>query len=268
MTRKNELIPKAVKILDKRQESPDIFTFKLDIQMDYKPGQFMQVSVLGVGEAPISISSYSKKFLNISVRTVGNVTNVLALLKKGDMVHVRGPYGNGYDFEKHAGKDLILVGGGCGVAPLKGIIDYVEANRKLFGEVYLFLGYRSSHDVIFKKELNKWKDQYHVEVAVEKKTPHSCYVSQIGYITPALEKFIMKKPEKCIVGMCGPPMLMKISADILNKKGVKYNQMYLSEERLMQCGVGQCCHCMIRGEFVCMDGPVFNYADINNLEND
>lgn len=258
----SELIPKAVKILDNYQESPDIYTLTLDFKTRHEPGQFIQVSVLGIGEAPISISSYSRKFVKISVRTVGDVTNALAKLKKGDKVFVRGPYGKGYPLAEHKGKKLLLIGGGCGVAPLKGAIDYVEANRKLFAKVFLFLGYRGPDDIIFKRELNEWRSQYHLAVTVDQKSKDSCYSGEVGFVTNAIKVFEILEPENYVVFLCGPPVMMKASIKLLHEKGIGNSQIYISSERMMSCAIGQCCHCMIRGKFVCTDGPVFCYEDV------
>jgi len=127
---KNEYVPFPVKVLSKKDESADTFTLRLDWKVKHDPGQFIQISIPGIGEAPISISSYSDKYMEITIRKVGNVTNGLYALKEGDTVLVRGPYGKGYPMDELKGNNIIFIGGGCGVAPLKGAIEYVEKNRK------------------------------------------------------------------------------------------------------------------------------------------
>jgi anaerobic sulfite reductase subunit B len=264
----SELIPQPVKILDVFQESPDTYTFILDYKIKHDPGQFIQVNILGVGESPISISSYSSKFLKITVRVVGNVTRALTKLKKGEVVFVRGPYGAGYPLANYAGKSLILIGGGCGVAPLKGAIDYVESKRDLFKDIYLFLGYRSPDDMLFKREQKEWEQKYHIEVTVENAPQEICYTGKTGFVTAALTAFEICGPERFIACLCGPPVMINKSIEILHQKGIAYNQIYVSAERLMHCAIGKCCHCMVHGEFVCKDGPVFRYDQIKNYQND
>ncbi|MBI5414237.1 FAD/NAD(P)-binding protein [Candidatus Peregrinibacteria bacterium] len=268
MSQKNALIPRPVKVLDVYHESPDTITITLDMQVDHEPGQFIQVSLFGIGEAPISISSYSNKFLKISVRAIGNVTNELAKVQKGDILHVRGPYGNGYPLKEYFGKSIVLIGGGCGVAPLKGAIDYIEAHREKFHDIYLFLGFRGPADILFKRELVEWRKKYHIETTVEEVPQGTCYTGQSGYITKALSAFSICGPDRFVVFMCGPPPMMNASVKILREKKVPFSRMFVSTERLMYCAIGQCCHCMVRDKFICTDGPVFCYEDIRRIKSD
>jgi len=266
----NQYIPKPYKVLEFFRETSDTFTLTIDMKVKHDPGQFFQVSVPGVGESPISICSDSDQFIKLNIRQVGNVTNALAKLRKGDTILIRGPYGRGYPMAKLYGNNLLIIGGGCGVAPLKGIIDYVENHREDYKEVKLYLGYRSPKDIIFKRELEEWKNKYHLNVTVDKDLkPGSCYNYNIkeGFITKALEEAHIDNHNK-VAFVCGPPVMMKYVIGILKNKGFNDDQIFISAERLMFCGIGVCCHCMIRDKYTCVDGPVFRYDEIKGYEND
>jgi len=216
-----------------------------------------------MGEAPISICSFSPKHIQLHVKSVGNVTNALAKLKRGDHLLIRGPYGKGYPMSKLKWNHLLIIGGGSGVAPLKGVVEYIEKHRTDFREVKLYFGFRSPEDILFKDEIERWRENFHVNLSVDK-NPNKCHLAGcVGYITELLEKSYIT-PEKRIALVCGPPMMMKICIDILKEKGFSEDQIYVSYERLMQCGLGVCGHCMIHGKYVCKDGPVFRYDQINH----
>ncbi len=264
---KHTLIPKPVKITHRLQESETNFTITLDAKLKHDAGQFIQVSIPGVGEAPISFASYSDKFVKLNVNVVGKVTAALQKLKVGDKILIRGPYGHGYPLNTLHGNNIYFVGGGCGVAPLKGAIDYVEKNRDSFKKVSLFLGYRSPNDILFKKELEEWKDKYHLTVTVDQNPTKSCYEGAVGFVTDAVQKADIST-ENSVVLVCGPPPMMNAALKILMEKGFKDEQIFVSHERLMYCGIGVCCHCMIQDKFCCEDGPVFRYDEIKGYEFD
>jgi len=261
----NPYIPKPVRVISIKKEAPDHFTLKLDLQMKHEPGQFLQVGLPGIGEAPISFASYNNKHVELSIHQVGNVTNALAKLKKGDKILVRGPYGKGYPMKDFKGNDIVIIGGGCGVAPLKGIIEYIERNRKDFRDIILFLGFRSPKDVLFKDSLSGWKKKFSLNVSVDKNPSKVCFDGKVGFVTKLLEESKLSNENK-IVFICGPPIMMKFGVKILKDKGFNDEQIYISTERLMYCGIGICGHCMIHGKYTCKDGPVFRYDQIN--END
>ncbi len=272
MTRKaescNPYLPKKYKIINYRQETPDNFTITVDMKISHDPGQFVQVSAPGIGESPISICSDSREHLRLNIREVGNVTKALSKLKKGDGVFIRGPYGKGYPMPKLKGNDIVIIGGGCGVAPLKGVIDYIENHREDYKDVILFLGYRSPDDIIFKSDIEKWKKLYEVNLCVDKNAHGKfCYEAKEGFVTESIKNSGMNNENK-IVFICGPPVMMKYIIDILSEKGFHDDQIFISAERLMYCAIGVCCHCMIRGKYTCIDGPVFRYDEVKNLKND
>src|SRR3989339_126658 len=264
----NPYLPKPYRVLDYVRESPDTFTIAVDMKTYHDPGQFVQVSLPGFGESPISICSDSREFIRLNIREVGTVTKALAKLKVGDTVLIRGPYGRGYPMQALRGNDLIIIGGGCGVAPLKGIIDYVYNHRAAYKDIYLFLGYRSPDDILFQKELEQWKKDYHVHMTVdENKQQKFCYEATTGFVTDKLKAAPIDNHGK-VAFVCGPPIMMKFTTHILKEKGFNDDQIFVSAERLMYCALGVCCHCMIRGKFTCMDGPVFRYDEIGHFKND
>jgi anaerobic sulfite reductase subunit B len=263
----NPYIPKPAKITMFRRESPDCFLIRLDVKTDYNPGQFFQVSLPGIGEAPISVASYSRDFLDLNIREVGNVTKALAGLKKGDTLFIRGPYGKGYPMEKLFGKNLLIIGGGSGVAPLKGLISYVDKHKSNFSDVVLYFGFRTPDDVLFKDDMRQWKKKYQLNMSVDKNPKHAAIACDVCFITNLVEKAKLQ-PENKAVFVCGPPIMMKIVIDALSSKGFKEDQIYISTERLMSCALGVCGHCMIHGKYTCLDGPVFRYDEISGYKTD
>jgi anaerobic sulfite reductase subunit B len=238
------------------------------MKIKHEPGQFVQVSIPGFGEAPISICSDSEEFIKLNIREVGNVTRSLSKLKKDDTIFIRGPYGKAYPMQLLKGNNIIIIGGGCGVAPLKGVIDYIENHRQDYKDIYLILGYKSENDIIFKKDVDKWCKKYHVELTLDKKADgHVCYHAKQGLVTDALKNLNITNENK-VVFICGPPVMVKPVIDTLKEKGFNDDQIFISAERLMYCAMGVCCHCMIHGKFTCVDGPVFRYDKIKDYKND
>ena len=260
----NHMIPEKRKVIYYKKESPDSFTIRLDWKIKHDPGQFVMVSIPGVGECPISICSHSDKYVELNIRQVGNVTNALAKIKKGDVLLARGPYGKGYPMASFKGNNLIIIGGGCGIAPLKGIIEYVETHRNDYEDIMLFLGFRTPKYILFEKEMKTWEKNFDMSVSFDKSEGNSCFSGKIGFITNLVDASQIDNKNK-IVFVCGPPIMMKLVVDILKKKGFHEDQIFLSFERHMKCGVQKCGHCMINGIYVCKDGPVFRFDEVNRL---
>ncbi len=263
----NPYLPQPAKVTMFRRETHDCFHIRLDVKTKYEPGQFFQVSLPGIGEAPISVASYSADFLELNIREVGNLTKNLANIKKGDTLYIRGPYGKGYPMENFYGKNLILIGGGSGVAPLKGILSYVDAHRNNFGDVTMFFGFKTPEDTLFKEDMKQWQKNYQLHLSVDanpKKVKMHC---DVCFVTHIIEKSKLN-PENNIIFICGPPVMMNVSIGLLKVKGFREDQIYLSTERLMQCAMGVCGHCMIHGKYTCLDGPVFRLDEISQYKND
>jgi len=269
----NPYKPYLARIIEIFRETNTIKTFKfkfLDKNLKdsfmFTPGQFIQVSVFGTGEIPLTICSspFYTKFFQISVRRVGNVTNALFDLKKGDIIGIRGPYGNGYPINQLMYKDIVLVAGGIGFPPIKSLIEYILHRRDNFGHLWLLYGARNPEDIVFKKELIKWKKEkdFNILITVDKAIPG--WKGNVGVVTNLFDK--VKIHNKNTVGItCGPPIMMKFVTQEFKTLGFKDDQIYLSMERLMHCGIGKCGHCNIGKKYVCKDGPVFRYDELKEL---
>ncbi len=260
-------LPQKVEIINIVEETEDIKTFRVKTDMKYQPGQFVQISVPLIGEAPISICSYASDYMELNIREVGRVTNALGKLQVGDYMYIRGPYGNGYEVEKFHGKNVIIIAGGTGVAPIKGVINYMAQYREKFKDVDLFFGFRSPTDVLFRDEIfsREWEEKFDMHLTVDKLAGCVDWDCDVGLITKILDD---KKPQPSPdteVIVCGPPIMIKFVIQSLEKLGFKDNQIWMSLERMMKCGVGKCGHCMIGGKYGCKDGPVFNYAVVRTL---
>ena len=169
--------------------------------------------------------------------------------------------------ENFKGKDAVIIGGGCGVAPLRGVIEYIGRNRKDFGNVHLFVGFRSPVDILFKREAALWKKSFNFHLSVDKNPENTCFSGEVGFVTDMLER--EKIPADNVVAfVCGPPVMMKSVIRMLKAKGFSDEQIWLSAERLMNCAIGLCGHCMIRGKYTCIDGPVFRYDEIKGFDDE
>jgi len=267
-------VPKLATIIKKvpMTSMETLFEIKLDdgSELNHKPGQFAEVSVFGIGEAPISLSSppTKKGTFEVCVRKLGNVTTKLHQLNEGDKVGIRGPFGNGFDVESLKGKDLLFIAGGLGIAPLRSLINYVldDSNRKDFGRVYLLYGCKEPKELLFGEELVSITSKENVEF---KPTVNWCpenevWEGNIGVITTLIPQ-VSFDPEKTLAILCGPPVMYKFVIADLKKQNVPDDHIIMSLERRMKCGVGKCGHCQINQIYVCKDGPVFNYAKIKGV---
>ena len=270
---KNEYIPYPAVIAEIRRETFDTKTFRVCFQdkdcvdnFKYKQGQFMEISVLGVGEAPISItSSPSRKgFLEFTIRAAGRVTQSIHNLKIGDCLHLRGPYGNAFPFEEIKRKNIYFVAGGIGLAPLRSLINLVFNNRKDFQKIKLLYGAKTPDELCFKDELESWKKIPDTEVWLTVDKPCAGWGCRVGVVTE-LWKDTFVHPNNAVAIVCGPPIMMKFVIRELQSSGFKDEDIIMTLERYMKCGIGKCGHCNIGEKFVCMDGPVFSYAQVKTL---
>ncbi|HII30332.1 anaerobic sulfite reductase subunit AsrB [Candidatus Woesearchaeota archaeon CG08_land_8_20_14_0_20_47_9] len=255
-------VPKEVVIRHVLQETEDSFIFRLPFDKGYMPGQFMQVSLPLIGEVPISICSYRDDALELLIRNVGSVTSKLCRLRAHDKLYLRGPFGNYYPMEKLTGNSLILIGGGSGVAPLRSIVEYVCKNRRDYKEVFIFFGFRSPYDILFRKELERWKRNFKTRVTVDK--PDEKWQGDVGVVTRLVESSGLDNRDKAVM-ICGPPIMVKFVGESLARMGFNNDQIFVSLERHMKCGVGKCGHCMIGDKLVCKDGPIFQYSEALKL---
>ncbi len=238
--------------------------------LNYKPGQFMQVSVPGYGEAPISIASsptrHGPDTLEMVVRKVGSVTNALHQLGKGDRIGMRGPYGTNFPvYEPMRNRDALFVLGGIGSCPVRSAIQYVLDKREDYGEVTILLGSRRPADRLFVDELHEWKQREDVTVLETVDVADPSWGGQVGVITTLFSQ-VTVYPSRTVAIVCGPPVMYKFVLLELDKLKIPRDRIYMSLERHMRCGVGKCGHCQMEHIYVCQKGPVFNYADIAGIK--
>jgi NAD(P)H-flavin reductase/NAD-dependent dihydropyrimidine dehydrogenase PreA subunit len=248
-----------------------LFEIKLDdgTELGHKPGQFVEVSVFGIGEAPISLSSSptNKETFELCVRKLGNVTSKLHKLNVGDKVGIRGPFGNGFDIDSLKGKDILFIAGGLGIAPLRSLFNYVLAFRKDYGRIFLLYGCKEPKEMLFGDELAALalRDDVEFKSTVNWCPENEIWTSNIGVITTLIPQ-ISFDPEQTIAVLCGPPVMYKFVVADLKEKKVPDDHIVMSLERRMKCGVGKCGHCQINQIYVCKDGPVFNYSKIKGVQ--
>lgn len=234
--------------------------------LNHEPGQFVMVSLLGVGEAPFSVSSSPTKLgsFELVVRNVGKLTNAINRLKAGDEVGIRGPFGNGFPVHILDGSDLLFVAGGIGIVPLHSLINYAIDNRRDFGKVNILLGCNRPEDMLFSDELDEWTKRLDVNFECTVDRADSGWKGNIGLIT-SLIPGINLIPERTFAFVVGPPIMYKFVVAKLLEKEIPERQIMISLERHMKCGLGKCGHCQINGMYCCQEGPVFSYDKIKDM---
>jgi len=238
-----------------------------DGQFDYVPGQFVEVSVAGIGEAPITIASSPTQegYIELVIRKIGNVTNAVHKLKAGDKVGIRGPLGKGmYPVEEAKGKDLVFICGGIGLVPQRSFINYVLDNRDDYGKVTVVMGTKEFDQRLLVSELDAWAARDDIEYLETIDEPHDKWDGNVGVVTTLIPK-IETDLASAVVLICGPPIMYKFVLMALGDYKVPHDKIYLNLERKMKCGVGKCGHCQINYAYACMDGPVFKFSDLATL---
>jgi len=236
--------------------------------LDHLPGQFVQVSLLGWGEAPISVASSPTRdvFFEIGVRRAGSLTGAMHRMKAGDTIGIRGPYGRHFDLPGLCGQDLLLISGGCGLAPMRSLIQYCEDRPGEFGSISILYGAKSLADTLFKDELAAWEAsaRFACSLTVDSVSGGDCYSGSVGLIT-ALIPPLTFVPDKTVAVIVGHPAMYRAVIAELKKKGLPSDRIVVSLERQMRCGVGKCGHCTIDHLYCCQDGPVFRLDEIEHL---
>lgn len=275
LSRKNPFLPEPARIVRLYPLTDDVRFFQVRIaDMDkalsfrYRAGQFAMVSILGAGEAPFSISSTPSRpgLLEFCIRQVGTVTNALFKLKENDLVGLRGPYGNGFPVEKMKGKDILIVMGGLGAAPLRSVLLYCLDNRDQFRRVILLHGAKRPSEMIFREEFFDLKKREDLEcyLTVDEDDTGK-WTDKIGVITTLFPKIHEIDPKNTYSLVCGPPIMYKFVLKELVKLDIPKDQILMTLERRMKCGVGKCGHCAIDYIYTCLDGPVFTYWDVIHM---
>ena len=263
----NPLISKIVKI-DTLTELEKRFEIELPDKriLGHKPGQFVEVSIFGWGEAPISIcSSPTKKpVFDLTVRRMGRLTDQMHRLRRGNQVGIRGPYGNGFDLDCFKGKDILFVCAGIGLAPLKSLIDYTIAYRGEFGRLIILYGTRHPSLILFRHDIEMWEKREDIEFHLTVDRADNTWKGNVGVITTLIPPLKIDV-ERTVAAVVGPPVMYKFALMALKSKRIPDENIHMSLERRMKCGVGKCGHCQINGAYVCQEGPVFSYKSVKNL---
>jgi NAD(P)H-flavin reductase len=260
-------------VKDVVHETSDTFTLSFepetampDQSYAFEPGQFNMVYVFGVGEVPISICSDPGAHNQIShtTRIVGTVTTAMSELEQGNAVGIRGPFGTSWPVDLAKDKDVIIIAGGIGLAPLRPSMYHILNNRDDYHQVSLLYGARSQEDILYRAELEQWSGRLDVEVFATVDRGTSSWFGNVGVVTQLVQRAPMD-PANSIVMICGPEIMMKYCIPELHRRGLRNEEIYVSVERNMKCAVGHCGHCQYGPEFVCKDGPVFRYDQVANL---
>jgi sulfhydrogenase subunit gamma (sulfur reductase) len=263
-------LPATVSEVEPMTKLESFFSCRLDSgeELGHMPGQFVEVSIPGIGEAPISISSSPtrKGSFEMVVRNVGNVSKAMHGLAAGDKIYIRGPFGTSFPVDQAMkGKDIIFVCGGIGIVPVRSAIQYVLDNRDDYGRVIILFGAKSPRERLFIEELDKWRGEKNVTILETVDHRDEDWSGPEGVITTLLPLVKMDK-DNTVAVVCGPPIMYKFVVIVLMEAGLRKDQIYLSLERHMKCGVGKCGHCQINNIYVCQDGPVFNFSDIKDIK--
>lgn len=263
-------LPEIAEIVSARQltEMEKYFEISLKNQKEFSfnPGQFVQLSVFGIGEAPISISSspFKKDALGVCIRRVGDVTTAIHNLEAGATIGIRGPLGNGFPIEEMEGKDILFVAGGLGLAPLRSIISYVLEKRHDFRRVTILYGAKNPAEILFPDELETWKTRNDIGIDVTVDKGDEKWTGNLGVITRLIPPLKLE-PSNTYALIVGPPVMYKYVLLELQIKQIPEDQIIMSLERRMKCGIGKCGHCQINGVYVCLDGPKFSYHTLKFL---
>lgn len=269
---KNEYIPYPAIIESIREEGPKTRTFRIVFEEKrlmeafvHYPGQFVQISLLGVGEAPISIASspHHPGFIEITVREMGKLTQAINRLEPGAKLFIRGPYGNAFPFDEVKGNDIYFIAGGIGLAPLRSVINLVLSRREEFGKMVLLYGAGTPAELCFKEEIKIWGEIGGMEIRLIVDLPEAGWKGRSGLVTELWEE---NEPwGEGFAYVCGPPLMMKSVVEKLIRTGFNEADIYLTLERQMKCGIGKCGHCSFADKFICIDGPVFSFSEMRKL---
>ena len=260
--------PARVTAIRPLTDKEKLFDIQLaDGPLGHAPGQFVEVSLFGFGEAPISVTSSPTvpDGFQLCVRNVGNLTGALHRLEPGATIGIRGPFGRGFPVDQMRNRDILFVAGGLGLAPLRSLINYVFDRRQEFGHLTILIGARTPGELLFREEFASWERRHDADVHVTVDRAEDGWSGHVGVITTLFPK-VSIDPQRTIVVIVGPPVMYRFALAETFAKGVPGEQVYVSLERRMKCGVGKCGHCQMNGVYVCQKGPVFSYTEISGLE--
>ena len=260
--RSNPYVPFSSKILEVIPHTEKEYTFRMEFEGEVKPGQFFEVSIPKFGEAPISVSGISPNSIDLTIRKVGRVTDEVFENYAGDTLFLRGPYGNGFDVNKYTEGECLVVAGGTGVSPVRGVIDALSESKDA-KDKHIILGFKSPSDMLFREDIARWEKSMDLILTMDKEAEG--YSGNVGLVTKFIPEVKLNNVETTQAVVVGPPPMMKFSVIELLKRGFKEENIWVSYERKMCCGIGKCGHCKVNDTYICLDGPVFNYVDSKSL---
>ncbi len=260
---KNEYIPQLSTIKEVIRYTDVEYTFRMEFTGEVKPGQFFEVSIPKFGEAPISVSGIGDGTVDLTIRRVGKVTNEIFETYVGEQLYLRGPYGNGFDLSEYKGKELVVIAGGTGLSPVKGVVDYFAKHPKEVKKVTLIAGFKSFNDILFREDFAWWEKEIEVIQTVDN-APDG-YLGNTGMVTKYIPDLQLADIENTAFICVGPPVMIKFTVMEILKLQVPEKNIWVSHERKMCCGLGKCGHCKIGATYICLDGPVFNYVEGKEL---
>jgi NAD(P)H-flavin reductase len=259
-----DYVPAAMPIAHVVRELADVFTWTFEVPggFAFRPGQFNMLYVHGLGEVPISISgdpAHPERLIH-TIRAVGTVTRIMDGLRAGDVLGVRGPYGSAWPIAEARGRDVVVIAGGLGLAPLRPVILEVLANRASYGRVTILVGARSPADLLYRREVESWRGRFDVRLEAIVDRAGRDWFGSVGVVTQLLDVVAVDSDDAVFV--CGPEIMMGFAVRELEKRRVQRDSIWISMERSMKCGIGLCGHCQLAGSFVCKDGPVYRFDRI------
>ncbi|MEJ2248173.1 MAG: FAD/NAD(P)-binding protein [Candidatus Lokiarchaeota archaeon] len=264
-----------IKSIVSENDVNDIKTFELQfnnesdlISFDYIPGQFAELSIIGKGECPIGIASSptEKGSIKFTIKKMGEVTTAFHNHEVGDVVGIRGPLGNGWPIEEMKGKNIVIIGGGFAFSTLRSLTEFIldKDNRDKYGNLTVIYGNRNSSEVLYREDLKRWEKRDDLEVILTIDQPEDHWTKKVGYVAPIVKE-VNPSPKDAYAVVCGPPIMIKTTINVLKELKFKDEFILNSLEMRMKCGVGKCGRCNIGDKYVCVDGPVFSLAELNEM---
>jgi sulfhydrogenase subunit gamma (sulfur reductase) len=270
-------IPKLTRIenIISENNANDIKTLDLVFQdesefkdFEYIPGQFAELSLLGMGECPIGIASSptEKESVKFTIKRMGRVTTAIHNSEVGDIIGIRGPLGNGWPVEEMKGKNIVIIGGGFAFSTLRSLTEYLldDNHRSDYGDITIVYGNRNSREVLYEQDLERWQKRDDIKVILTIDQEEEDWDGRVGYVAPVVKE-VSPSPENSIATVCGPPIMIETTIDVLEELNFDHKQILNSLEMRMKCGVGKCGRCNIGNKFVCVDGPVFSLAELKKM---
>ena len=265
MSNNNAYVPMPSKIREVIKHTSLEYTFRMEFDNTaiVKPGQFFELSIPKYGEAPISVSGIGEDTVDFTIRRVGKVTNEIFENYVGNTLLMRGPYGNGFDVENYKGKEIVVIAGGTGLSPVKGVVDYFAEHPEDAVSTTLIAGFKNPDAILFRSDFENWEKKINVIKTVDG-APED-YTGKVGMVTKYIPDLPLQDVNNAVFIVVGPPIMIRFSVQGIVALGVSEEQIWTSNERKMCCGLGKCGHCKIGDKYICLDGPVFKYTEGKNL---